>query len=162
MKDGERNSGYFHKLTKARKIHKIQANDREINNFDEIKSEATRYFSDLFADQPTTNDVQLLNLFPGTVKSKENDNLNKPITLEEIKEAVDNMEEDRAPGPDGFNANFITSCWDIIKKDLLKMICKSQKCGKIGGSMNSAHLALIPKRKKSNLLTGFRQYPCVT
>ena len=36
------------------------------------------------------------------------------------------------------------------------MISKSQKCGKIGGSMNSAHLALIPKEKEVKYFDRFR------
>ena len=92
----------------------IQVDDRAIGNFEEIKIEATSYFSELFTEQPTIIDGQLLNLVPSIVKSKENDNLKKGIMLEEIKDVVDNMEEDRAPGPDGFNVNFIISCWDII------------------------------------------------
>ena len=112
LKDGDRNSSFFHKLTEARKSHnsvlEIQVNDRVISKFDEIKAEATNYFSDLFTDQPTPNDAQLLNLVPRSVKSKDNDNMNRIITLEEIKEAVDIMEEDIAPGPDGYNVNFIS------------------------------------------------------
>ena len=76
--------------------------------------------------------------------------------MEEIKLAVDSMEEDRAPGPDGYNVNFIKICWDIIKNDLSKMIKKSQTCSKIGGSMNSAFLALIPKEKEANSFDKFR------
>ena len=124
LKDSDRNTRYFHKLTEARKCHnrvlEIQVDDRAIGNFEEIKIESTSYFSELFTEQPTIIEGQLLNLVPSIVKSKENDNLKKAITLEEIKDAVDNMEEDRAPGPDGFNVNFIISCWDIIKKIFIK------------------------------------------
>ena len=45
--------------------------------------------------------------------------------LEELKEAINDMEDDKAPGPDGFNANFIKICWEIIHKDFLKMVVKS-------------------------------------
>ena len=110
----------------------------------------------MFTAQPISNDVELLNLVPRTVKNKVNNKLKKIITLEEIREAVDNMEEDRAPGPDGYNANFIIICWDIIKNDLLKMVSKSQRCGKIGGCTNFAFLALIPKGKEANSFDRFR------
>ena len=49
----------------------------------------------------------------------------KGITLKELKEAVDDMEDDKAPKLDGFNASFIKICWEIIHKDLLKMVIKS-------------------------------------
>ena len=49
----------------------------------------------------------LLDLVPKTVKNKDNDKLTKRITLEELKEVVDEMKDDKAPSPDGFNATFI-------------------------------------------------------
>ena len=76
--------------------------------------------------------------------------------MEEIKRAVDGMKDDRAPGPDGFNATFVKLCWNIIKKDLIKMVRKSQRCSKIGGSTNSAFLALIPKEKEAKNFDRFR------
>ena len=57
------------------------------------------------------------------------------------------MEADKAPGPDGFTPRFFKSCWTSIKDDLLKMVRKSQRCIKIGGSTNLDFLALIPKEK---------------
>ena len=149
LKDGDRNSSYFHKLTEVRKnqnnVREIQVNDKIINQFEEIKTKATKYFSELFKEQPVTSDAQLLSLVPTSITRRNNDRLTQAITLEEVKEIVDSMEEDRSPGPDGYNVNFVTLCWDIVKKYLLRMIRKSQSCNKIGGSTNSAFLALIPE-----------------
>jgi hypothetical protein len=66
------------------------------------------------------------------------------------------MEPDKAPGPDGFTTRFIKVCWKIIKNDLHRMIQKSQSCSKIGGSTNSAFLALIPKEKGAKSFDRFR------
>ena len=129
LNDGDKNTGFFHKQAEARKnyncVLKIQAHDSVISNFEDIKSKAARHFSDLFTAQSISNDVKLLNLSPRAVNNKDNDNLKHIITLEEIKKTVDSMEDNRAPGPDGYNANFIKIYWDIIKNDLLKMVSKS-------------------------------------
>jgi len=65
------------------------------------------------------------------------------------------MEPNKAPGPDGFTARFIQVYWKIVKKDLHRMVSKSQCCQKIGGSTNSAFLALIPKEKGANTFNRF-------
>ena len=57
--------------------------------------------------QTITEDDDLLQLIPSAINYKDNESLKQPITMEEIKLAVDSMEEDRAPGPDGYNVNFI-------------------------------------------------------
>jgi hypothetical protein len=82
--------------------------------------------------------------------------LTAPINLQEIKNALDNMEADKAPGPDGFTPRFYKACWPIIKKDLLRMVRKSQNCLKLGGSTNSTFLALIPKEKGASNFSRFR------
>ena len=134
----------------------IQSQDKLISNFEDIKTEAIKHFSELFNAQPIVEDNELLNLVPNAIKNNDNEILIQSITMDEIKKVVDGMEDDRAPGPYGYNANFIKLCWDIIKNDLLKMVSKSQRCNKIGGSTNSAFLALIPKEKEAKSFDRFR------
>ena len=114
LKHGDRNTGFHHKQVEARKnvnfVQENQAHDRLIINFEEIKEEATRHFKDLFTAQPISEDANLLQLIPRAVNYKDNESLKQPITMEEIKLAVDSMEEDKAPGPNGYNINFIKIC----------------------------------------------------
>jgi hypothetical protein len=39
--------------------------------------------------------------------------LSLPFTKEEIDEVIRTMPADKAPGPDGFNGQFLKSCWNI-------------------------------------------------
>ena len=43
------------------------------------------------------------------------------ISEQEIREAVFQMEHNKAPGPDGFLAEFYQVFWEVIKKDLLAL-----------------------------------------
>ena len=137
-------------------MHEIQVQGTLLTNFEDVKIEATRHFNELFKDQPTEDDSDLINLVPQAINNSQNDELTHNVTLEEIKQAIDGMEDDRAPGPDGYNATFIKLCWDIIKIDLFKMVSSSQRRNKIGGSTNSAFLALIPKEKEAKTFDRFR------
>ena len=114
LKEDNTNSSFFHKSTEARKstnnVSEIKVNDQDFSQFDEIKEEASNYFSELFTNQPTTSDAQLLDLVPSAVTSNDNDLLNRIITMDELREAIAIMEEDRAPGAAGFNVNFISIC----------------------------------------------------
>jgi hypothetical protein len=76
--------------------------------------------------------------------------------LKEVKAALDILALDKAPGLDGFTTQFLQVCWPIIKLGLHKMVLKSQKCHKIGGSTNSAFLALISKEKGASSFDRFR------
>ena len=39
----------------------------------------------------------------------------------EVKEAIFSMEHNKAPGPDGFPAEFYQVFWEVIKADLMTM-----------------------------------------
>lgn len=45
----------------------------------------------------------------------------REFSLEEIKQAIDEIPADKAPGKDGFSGGFFKSCWEIIKDDLWKL-----------------------------------------
>ena len=130
LKEGDRNSGFFHKQAKSRKnfkiVQEIHAQDMVINDLEEIKIEATRHFSKIYSAE---NDIitgnEDMELIPQTIKKQENTRLIKRIVVEELKEVVGDMKDDKAPGPYGFNVNFIKACWEIVQKDLFKMVSKS-------------------------------------
>ena len=81
----------------------IQSQDRLISNFEDIKMEASMHFSDLFNAQPIVEDIELMSLIPNAIKNSD-EALTQSITMDEIKMVVDGMEDDRALGPDGYNA----------------------------------------------------------
>ena len=111
LKVGDQNTVFFHKQAEVRKYYKtvqeIQLQDQVVTDFDKIKEEATRYFSANYLVYPITNPTTMLELVPKLVKRNDNIKLIKGITLEELKEVVDDMEDDKAPGLDGFNPSFI-------------------------------------------------------
>ena len=117
---------------------------------DDIKQAAHSFFSKLYTEEnaiPPRQDHYPLSAVPTLVNEEDNRMMTAPIASEEISKAIHGMNPDKAHGPDGFTARFFIACWDIIQKDLVKMVRKSQNCNKIGGSTNSSFLALIPKEK---------------
>ena len=55
------------------------------------------------------------------VTMEENNILTAPFSEEEVRAAMFQMEHNKAPGPDGFPAEFYQNFWDIIKADLLEL-----------------------------------------
>lgn len=72
--------------------------------------------------------------------------LEEPFTKSEIDVVVKELPPDKAPGPDGFNTNFIKACWDIIAEDFYSLITDFYH-GKVNiQSINSSYITLIPKK----------------
>jgi hypothetical protein len=72
------------------------------------QSHITNYYKDLFG-QPEHSDITLVEdhmLDIPQVSLKENDILISPFTESEVRDAVFHMEHNKAPGPNGFPAEF--------------------------------------------------------
>ena len=82
--------------------------------------------------------------------------LSAPFTHSEIDEVVRTMPNDRAPGPDGFNGQFLKSCWHIIKHDFYKLCDEFYNDNLDLTSINSGYITLIPKNNSPEIVTGFR------
>jgi hypothetical protein len=137
LKAGDKNTNFFHKQAEARKqfnsVKEIHSQNQIVNDFEGIKQVAHLHFKGIYTeDSSIGNHHQVLNLIPSVVHPRSNQHLIAPVTLKEIKLALDSMDSDKAPGPDGFTARFLQVCWPIIKHDLHKLVIKSQKCHKIG------------------------------
>lgn len=82
----------------------------------------------------------MLKDIPKLLSSEDNKALNKPISIEEVREVVFIMNPDKSPGPDGFQAFFFQKCWDIIGKDLWKAIEASRRGVSILSEINHSFL----------------------
>ena len=55
------------------------------------------------------------------VNERENKLLIEEFTEKEVREAIFQMKHNKAPGPDGFPAEFYQVFWSLIKDDLMAM-----------------------------------------
>lgn len=164
LKGGDSNTNYFHNQSKARRsrnaIRELKnGNGIWIRGQENLSNLARNHFHEIFTDEgeaDLTAQADLLAGIPNMVPEDINQDLIKPIHEQEIKEAVWNLQIDKAPGPDGFTSNFYRATWSIIKDDLKCMLNWTRKKYKIGGATNSSFLALIPKDKAPNSLSCFR------
>jgi ATP phosphoribosyltransferase len=96
------------------KILKIKDQDgikRESNK--EIETTLVNHFHQIAQEpnQDRTKAIQrIIQHIPRLVTEEQNNNLNKPITEEEIAQVLQEMPNGKAPGPDGFTVEFFKSC----------------------------------------------------
>ena len=93
---------------------------------------------------------------PRLVFREDNFNLNKPVTEEEVNEVLKEMQNGKAPGPDGFNVDFIKACWNIVKQDILNVVEDSRMNRTILKTLNTSFIALIPKQEVAQMPDKFR------
>ena len=103
-----------------------------------------------------------LSEIPSMVNDDDNMMLNSPVSIREIKKSLFKMDPDKAPGPDGFTAQFYIACWDIIKRTCTEWSRRLR-------TVPSWVAALIPrswpsfqKKKALRTSTDLGLYPSVT
>jgi hypothetical protein len=79
-----------------------------------------------------------------------------PFLKEEIDSVIKHLPSDKAPGPDGFNTDFVKRCWPIICFDFYTL-CQAFFNGNVClQSLNGSRITLIPKTDSAVRVSDFR------
>ncbi|XP_071680438.1 uncharacterized protein [Lolium perenne] len=159
LREGDANTKFFHLRVNVRKrknhILRLKHNDGwAVTHDDKAKLIFDHFSQALGRPPPRLLDFNWEALNP---TAHQLEDLGLPFSEEEIKEAIDDMPADKAPGPDGFSIAFFCSCWDIIKDDLMLTInAFSELSASNFHIINTANIVLLPKKDGAEAVTDFR------
>ncbi|KAL0439820.1 UNVERIFIED_CONTAM: hypothetical protein Slati_2465000 [Sesamum latifolium] len=69
----------------------------------------------------------------------------QPVTPDEIKQTVFDIDEVKAPGPDGYSSGFFKAAWPIVGEEVTRAIMEFFMTGRLLKQVNSTLISLIPK-----------------
>lgn len=161
LKDGDRNSRFFHISAVVRRrnnsIDAIRGEDGIwIVNLSEVREFVVRNFQHLFTEEVTSCPTDLENLIHPCISESENAQLCLMPTSSEIKEAVFSMQSLKSPGPDGLPPLFYKKYWHIVGNAVCKAIQNFFTSGKLLKEMNSSFIVLIPKIQNPSAINHYR------
>ncbi|XP_019090146.1 PREDICTED: uncharacterized protein LOC109128388 [Camelina sativa] len=166
---GDKNNKYFHHSIEARlavnAMREIKCQDGSTaTTQEEIKAEAVRFFSDFLSHKPanfvgpTTEQTEQFVDYRCSVS--EQALLVHPVSADEIRDVVFKMPNNKAPGPDGFSAEFFKQTWPITGKDFTMAVQSFFLKGFLPKGVNTTILALIPKKTDSLVMKDYRPISC--
>ena len=82
------------------------------------------------------------------LNQEETENMNRPITSNEIEMLIKNLPTNKSPGPDGFRGEFYQTFRKELTPVLLKLFQKIAEEGILPNSFYKATITLIPKPDK--------------
>ena len=82
------------------------------------------------------------------LNQEELENINRPITSNEIETVIKNLPTSKSPGPNGFTGEFYQTFREELTPILLKFFQKIAEGGTLPYSFNETTITLIPKPDK--------------
>jgi len=70
----------------------------------------------------------------------------EPSKEENIKKVVCDCDGNKSSILNGFNFNFIKSCWDVVEIDIIKVIHEFHANGRFSRRTNASFFTIIPKK----------------
>ncbi|RVW82994.1 Transposon TX1 uncharacterized 149 kDa protein [Vitis vinifera] len=126
-----------------------------LNNAKSITKEILLYF-EKFYTSPTGESWSVEGLDWSPISEESASRLNSPFTEKEISKAIFQLDWDKVQGPDGFTIAIFQDCWDVIKKDLVRVFAEFHKSGIINQSTNAFFIVLLPKKSLPKKISDFR------
>ncbi|GJR39596.1 RNA-directed DNA polymerase, eukaryota [Tanacetum coccineum] len=94
--------------------------------------------------------------FPNILCTEQTEELERNVSIEEIKQAFSNCGVDKSPGPAGFTFGFYRRFWNIIHMDVVEAVKHFFQNGFFPRGSNSSFIALIPKMQDAKMVKDFR------
>ncbi|KAL0294302.1 UNVERIFIED_CONTAM: hypothetical protein Sangu_3221500 [Sesamum angustifolium] len=129
----------------------------------DVSATFIEFFRRLFGGERVIRNLDLRYLRPWArhiITEEEAISLSRPITADDVKNAIFDIEEDRVPGLDGFPSGFFKAAWPVVGAEVTAAVKDFFAMGKLLKQVNATLLTLIPKVIAPSLVADFRPISC--
>jgi hypothetical protein len=148
LKDGARNTSFFHRAIVKRKKRNTIASIKDENDVlqcmpDRISNTFVNYFRSIFASSHANNGRPLINSQPPS--NMDGYTYSIPDNKENFQTLKD-MKRNASPGLDGFHVEFYLATWEWIGQDVVQLVRNFFQTCIMPSHINDTHIALIPEK----------------
>ena len=158
---GDRNSGFFHAVSRNRKRANAFSVIEDINGVmvhqeEQIARVIVSHFQTMYTTTEGSSRDTVEEALSGKITADQNTELIKQPSAAEVREAVLSIHADKAPGPDGFSASFFHTNWDAIGPEIVKEVQAFFGTGTLPARINETFIRLIPKIQSPQKVSDYR------
>ncbi|GJV82670.1 RNA-directed DNA polymerase, eukaryota, reverse transcriptase zinc-binding domain protein [Tanacetum coccineum] len=149
LKEGDRNTAYFYKTIKEMshrgRIMTIRNKEGVRFENDDVSVQIVKYFEEFLGKSSQVQKLSYRNdILLNKLTSEEALKMVRPISDSEIKNVMFEIEDSKAPGPDGYTSRFYRLAWSIVEKEVCQAV-REFSTGKLLGEVNATLILLVPK-----------------
>ncbi|GKD83877.1 RNA-directed DNA polymerase, eukaryota, reverse transcriptase zinc-binding domain protein, partial [Tanacetum coccineum] len=127
----------------------------------EVGEQFVNHFKKFLGESiPVRKILDIDELFKAKLSQDEALSMIHDVSDAEIKRAMFQIDDNKAPGPDGFSSHFYKKAWDTIGGDICKAVKDFFHKGKILSEINSTVIALVPKIQTPAKVSDYRPIAC--
>jgi hypothetical protein len=162
IQEGGNNTKYFHLIAngknRKKRIFQLEQDEGTIVGDENLRVYITEFYKKLFGEPVQTNVSLMEEINHGIpqVSDIENSILTAPFTEKEVYDAISQMKPNKAPGPDGFPAEFYQKIWAVIKTDLMALFEQLHTGDLPLFKLNFGVITLLPKKENAVQIQQYR------
>nr|GEW43241.1 hypothetical protein [Tanacetum cinerariifolium] len=118
------------------------------------------HYTSFLGVEGDTTPLDTHHLFSKKFISSKADHMIREVKNEEIKAAMFDIGNDKAPCPDGYTSVFFKKSWDIVRNDVCNAVQDFFSNEKLLQKVNHSILALIPKVSTPSRINDYRHISC--
>ncbi|XP_026396843.1 uncharacterized protein LOC113291534 [Papaver somniferum] len=150
--DMDNNTRYFHSIVNKRlHVNTINALCDTSGNWyrdrDGINNLLTNHFRTVASTSNPIMPDDAFDVIPKLITDSDNIMLHSIPTEIEIENKVKHVPSWSSPGPDGFQAGFYQTQWQLVGKDIVDVVQRFFTSGQMPRCLNRTYICLIPKYK---------------
>ncbi|GJS97584.1 hypothetical protein Tco_0804552 [Tanacetum coccineum] len=128
---------------------------------DDVSVLIVKHFEEFLGKSSQLHKMSCRNdIFINKLTSEEALKMVRPISDSEIKNAMFEIKDSKAPGPDGYTSRFYKLAWSIVGTEVSQAVREFFLTGKLLGEVNATLISLVPKIPTPNKVSNFRPIAC--
>ncbi|KAJ9552677.1 hypothetical protein OSB04_016722 [Centaurea solstitialis] len=165
LAEGDANTRYFHKVVEEKRhvqhIHAVSRPDGTYVYDDNVAEAFIDHFVSIIGTEDlNVNPIMPSPLFGVYLPLSDALHMVRPVQDIEIRDAIFQIGNDKAPGSDGFSSKFFKAAWGIVGNDVLLAIHNFFYRSHLPRELNHTLLCLLPKSPNASMVSDFRPIAC--
>ena len=162
--ESDRCTSYFLNLEKTKQnnncIKELLLEDDSVTNHTEgILDRCQQFYSQLYSagEVNSTISEELISLIENSLSDEDKTNCDCPLSAKELSNALNGMNRNKSPGPDGLTVEFYIKFWEYLLPYFEKIVQNIFENSELTPSMKRSNISLFYKNKgEKNDLKNYR------